>query len=68
MPGGGAPASTCSGAGCDLDGANVDVPEETSAEDGFGLMLWTWIAEIVIAPYSDGLDVAALIQCWHESS
>jgi hypothetical protein len=41
--------------------------EATLADDGFALALWTWAAEIILAPYTDGLDVAAMTRRWHES-
>lgn len=36
------------------------------ADDAFVLTLWAWGAQIDLAPYADGLDVAAMMYRWHE--
>jgi hypothetical protein len=41
--------------------------EAALADDGFALALWTWAAEIILAPYADGLDLAVMTQRRHES-
>jgi hypothetical protein len=41
--------------------------EAALAEDGFAVALWTWAAEIILAPYAEGLDVAIMARRWHES-